>query len=54
MTLTLLAGLLCMIFLAPSKAAQLRDFTKGLFENIDTIYLNQESALSFQVLLAVI
>ena len=44
MTLTLLAGLLCMIFLAPSKAAQLRDFTKALFENIDTIYLNQEGA----------
>ena len=56
MTLTLLAGLLCMIFLAPSKAAQLRDFTKGLFENIDTIYLNQEGSClrPFRVLLAII
>lgn len=44
MTLTLLAGLLCMIFLAPSKAAQLRNFTKSIFENLNSIYLNQEGA----------
>ena len=31
MALTLLAGLLCMLIFAPSKASQLRGFTKGLF-----------------------
>ena len=45
MALTLLAGLLCMLFFAPSKASQLRGFTKGLFENLESIYLNQEGVV---------
>ena len=42
MTLTLLAGLLCILFFAPAKAALLLEFTKGLFENLESIRLNQE------------
>ena len=42
MTLTLLAGLLCMLFFAPAKAAVLRDFTKGILENLESIHLNHE------------
>ena len=42
MTLTLLAGLLCILFFAPAKAALLRDFTIGIFENLESIRLNQE------------
>ena len=42
MTLTLFAGLLCILFFAPAKAALLRDFTIGIFENLESIRLNQE------------
>ena len=34
-----------MLFFAPSKASQLRGFTKGLFENLESIYLNQEGVV---------
>ena len=44
MTLTLLAGFLCILFFAPAKAALVRNFTIGLFENLDSITLNQEGA----------
>ena len=41
MTLTLLAGFLCIFFFAPAKAALVRDFTVGIFENLDSITLNE-------------
>ena len=44
MTLTLLAGFLCILFFAPAKAVLVRNFTIGLFENLDSITLNQEGA----------
>ena len=42
MTLTLLAGLLVILFFGPSKAIEMMEFTKSLFENIDTIRTTQE------------
>ena len=42
MTLTLLAGLLVILFFGPSKAIEMMEFTRSLFENIDTIQTNQE------------
>ncbi len=41
MTTTLLAGLLIILFFAPSKAEYMAEFTKSLFENLDAIILNQ-------------
>ena len=45
MTLTLLAGLLVIIFFAPAKAEYLAQFTKGVFEDLDKIRLQQPGAV---------
>ena len=42
MTMTLLAGLLVILFWAPSKALDLVEFTRALFENLDSITATQE------------
>ena len=42
MTFTLLAGLLAILFLAPSKATDLLVFTRSIFENMDSITTSQE------------
>jgi len=44
MTTTLLAGLLIILFFAPTKAEFMAEFTKSLFENLDSIILNQVGA----------
>ena len=42
MTMTLLAGLLVILFWAPSRALDLVEFTRSLFENLDSITATQE------------
>ena len=44
MTTTLLAGLLVILFWAPGKAVYLAEFTSSLFEDLDSIILNQDGA----------
>ena len=42
MTFTLLAGLLVILFLGPSKGLEMLTFTRSIFENIDSITSTQE------------
>jgi len=42
MTLTMLAGVLVIVFLAPAKASELLTFTKSILENIDSIQASHE------------
>ena len=42
MTLTMLAGVLVIVFLAPAKASELLALTKSILENIDSIQASQE------------
>ena len=46
MTFTLLAGLLVILFFAPSKALEISMFAKSIMENLDSITLNQEGVVS--------
>ena len=46
MTFTLLAGLLVILFFAPSKALELSLFAKSIMENLDSITLNHEGVAS--------
>ena len=42
MTTTLLAGFLVILFFAPAKATEISNYTKSIFENLESISLNQE------------
>ena len=42
MTMTLLAGLVVILFYGPGKALELMAFTKSIFENLDSITATQE------------
>ena len=46
MTTTLLAGLLVILFFAPSKALEISMFAKSIMENLDSITLSQEGVVS--------
>ena len=46
MTLTLLAGLVVILFYAPSKASEVMSFTRSLFENLHKITATQEGVAS--------
>ena len=46
MTFTLLAGLLVILFFAPSKALEISMFAKSIMENLDSITLSQEGVVS--------
>ena len=46
MTLTLLAGLVVILFYAPSKASEVMSFTRSIFENLHKITATQEGVAS--------
>ena len=47
MTLTLLAGLVVILFYAPSKASEVMSFTRSIFENLHKITATQEGVKYF-------
>ena len=49
MTFTLLAGLLVILFLGPSKGLEMLTFTRTIFENIDSITSTQEGVSHVQL-----